>query len=275
MKRIQNVTFWRDPQLPGVETARVCRSRHVFPKHAHDGVYAIGLMEKGGSYCLEPGDEKTLVTTGQIALINPGQVHSGVPAGDRSISYRMLYVDRDLMHDAACEVGQCEGVVPEFGPMVVDNPGLHRRLVGVCRIVAAHGTRLEKESLLWEALSELVADYGDIRCPVHADGCRRSVRRARALLSEDLDNKLSLADVARSVGLSRYHLLRVFKRAAGISPHVYRTQCRIDRARRLLRANMPISQVALETGFTDQSHFTNKFRQFTGATPGQYTAAHA
>jgi AraC-like DNA-binding protein len=44
----------------------------------------------------------------------------------------------------------------------------------------------------------------------------------------------------------------------------------VDLGKRLLAEGMPVSQAALETGFSDQSHFTRVFRQYTGATPGQY-----
>ena len=84
---------------------------------------------------------------------------------------------------------------------------------------------------------------------------------------------MSLDDLAGSVGLSRYHFLRVFKQATGMPPHAFRTQRRIDLSRKLLRQGMAFSQVALESGFSDQSHFTKRFKQFTGATPRQYVSA--
>jgi hypothetical protein len=71
MKPRENVAFWRDMTVEGVEICRVDRSRHVFPAHAHDGIYAIGMMLSGGSYCLGPEKAYSLVSPGQIALINP------------------------------------------------------------------------------------------------------------------------------------------------------------------------------------------------------------
>ena len=84
---------------------------------------------------------------------------------------------------------------------------------------------------------------------------------------------MSLDEAAKAVGLSRYHFLRVFKKATGIPPHAFRTQRRIDLSQVLLLQGMALSQVALETGFSDQNHFTKRFKQFTGATPRQYLSA--
>jgi hypothetical protein len=97
MKPKEIVTYWRDPEIEGVEMCQVEGSRHVFPAHAHDGIYAIGMMQSGGSYCLGPENAYSLVSPGQIALINPNQVHSGVPVAGKRISYRMLYFDLNLM----------------------------------------------------------------------------------------------------------------------------------------------------------------------------------
>ena len=98
----------------------------------------------------------------------------------------------------------------------------------------------------------------------------RIIRQAQDCLSENLDRKMALSEVACAVGMSRYHFLREFKRATGLSPHRFRTQRRLEQAKALIHRGMPFAQVALETGFVDQSHLTKKFKQFYGATPGQY-----
>ncbi len=132
---------------------------------------------------------------------------------------------------------------------------------------------MEKEALLVSAFHFLLSRHGK------TDGSKpdkilrhQPVLRARDLLSQDLDRKLTLEDVALSVGLSRFHFLRTFKRETGLSPHLYRTLKRVEAARELLRKGMPAARVALETGFTDQSHFANTFRRYFGATPKQYLA---
>ena len=98
---------------------------------------------------------------------------------------------------------------------------------------------------------------------------------AKEFLSANLEARLSLEEVAAAVGLSRYHFLRIFKQETGLPPHLYRVQRRIDAAQQLLKKGVPFSEVALATGFTDQSHFTNKFRQFIGATPSQYLSGNS
>lgn len=273
MKSIDHVTFWRDPALDGIEICRVNGSRHVFPDHAHDGIYAIGLMESGSSYCLGPQKSDSLVAPGQIALINPSQVHSGVPVSAQPISYRMVYFDLALMVSTFADVYQQSPVTPEFSRMVVGNKRIWQRLWRLCLTVEGPGGQLEKESALMDALAGvllLCSPAPSIRRVWR--GCDRPIRHAMEFLAENLEQKTSLEMVARSAGLSRYHFLRVFKRETGLSPHLFRTLRRIDRAKQLLCNGTPLAEAALMVGFSDQSHFTNTFRKYTGATPGQYVA---
>ena len=271
MKPTDNVTYWRDPEFAGIEICRVTGTRHVFPDHAHEDIYAIGLMERGGSYCLGPQKSDSLVAPGQLALINPGQVHSGVPYQGRRITYRMVYFSVDLMRAAVAEMSRESQPVLAFPRMVVDDAALWRRFQRLSRIMAGSGDRLERESAVMEALAGLVNRYGNVTTRRFPRRCgRRSIDRAMAFLAEALDRKISLESAARAAGLSRYHFLRVFKRETGLSPHLFRTLQRIDRAKQLLREGTALSETALAVGFSDQSHFSNTFRKYTGATPGQY-----
>lgn len=271
MKAIGEVTFWRDPRIQGVEICQVNDSKHVFPDHAHDGIYAIGMMFAGGAYCLGSEKSYSLVSPGQIALINPSQVHSGVPLSGERITYRMIYFDMDLVVAATEEVARLPYRLPEFPCMVMGDPQLWQRLQRLCRVMQGPDGQLEKESVLMETMAHLVPFYGNMRIKKATSQIgNESIRHARAFLSENLDRKISLEDVALSAGLSRYHFLRVFKQATGLSPHQYRTLRRIELAKHLLRSGRPTARVALDVGFSDQSHFSNTFRKFTGATPGQY-----
>jgi AraC-like DNA-binding protein len=274
MKRIENVKYWRDPDLEGVETYRVCQTRHVFPKHAHEEVYSIGLMEIGASYCLGREKEETLTRAGQVVLINPGQVHSGVPYKMRPITYRMVYLDRDFVKQAAADALERNDFLPELRPYIVNDSAMFALLSKIYDLMAGNADLLEKESLVTLAVGLLVSEYAGIRPLERSNGSnRRAVRLAKEFLASSLDEKITLDQVAKAVGLSRYYFLRLFKQETGLSPHTFRTQLRIDLAKDLLLQGMPPAEVALETGFTDQSHLTNKFRQFTCATPMQYLSA--
>jgi len=85
---------------------------------------------------------------------------------------------------------------------------------------------------------------------------------------------IHLNDLAQTAGLSAFHFAKLFKQSTGASPHQYILQRRLERAKELLRKpSMSLSEIGLESGFADQSHFTNVFRRFIGATPSKFRSS--
>lgn len=84
---------------------------------------------------------------------------------------------------------------------------------------------------------------------------RRAVRLAREYLEENFARNVLLEELAAVANLSPFHLSKVFKEEVGLPPHAYLVQTRLALARDLLLRGWPISKVAYETGFADQSHF--------------------
>lgn len=266
MKAGVNVTYWHKDFLEGLESCRVTDSKHAFPKHVHDDMYSIGLMHGGGCYCVSNADSDTIVLPDETVFINPSQVHSGIPLGKGRATYTMLYFKNELMAKLAGDILERQPFQPEFSDMVVSSPAVHGSFLSLYNALLHSEESMELEAALTESFSQVIRGCGTSG----KSGDRKLVRRAKEFLSGDLSCKVTLEDMAGELGVSRYYLLRTFRKEVGVPPHVYRTGKRIELAKRLLRQGMPFAEAALETGFADQSHFSNKFRQFTGSTPAQY-----
>ncbi|MDL2402553.1 helix-turn-helix domain-containing protein [Rhizobium mayense] len=107
--------------------------------------------------------------------------------------------------------------------------------------------------------------------PVRGGLSPSALRRVHAYVEEHLIERIQLADLSAVAGLSVYHFAREFKRTVGASPHSYITQRRVETAQEMLaRTDLPLSDIALATGFFDQSHLARHFRKFTGVTPAEY-----
>jgi AraC family transcriptional regulator len=101
-------------------------------------------------------------------------------------------------------------------------------------------------------------------------------RRVREFIDSHLDQPLSLGQLASLCALSEYHFARMFQLSFGLPPHRYVLAQRLLQAQQLLRNGaLPLGEVALACGFASASHFSNRFRQALGATPGQYRQAFA
>ena len=100
------------------------------------------------------------------------------------------------------------------------------------------------------------------------------LHRVQRYVWRHLDADLSLDDLADEVGIGKYHFSRRFKKRTGQSPYQFVIYERVRAARQQIRdTTKPLAQIALNTGFSSQSHFTRTFKQHVGVTPGQYRAA--
>jgi AraC-like DNA-binding protein len=99
----------------------------------------------------------------------------------------------------------------------------------------------------------------------------RALRRIRDYVEEHLTENIELEALAEIAGLSKWHFARAFKQSVGTPPHFYLIQRRLEKAQELLaETELSLAQIALKIGFSDQSHFSRRFRMFLGVTPTSF-----
>ena len=99
----------------------------------------------------------------------------------------------------------------------------------------------------------------------------RALQRVREYVEEHLSENIELETLADIAGLSKWHFARAFKQSVGTPPHFYLVQRRLERAQELLaETDLPLAQIALKIGFSDQSHFSRRFRTLLGLTPRSF-----
>ena len=109
--------------------------------------------------------------------------------------------------------------------------------------------------------------------PRHLD--HAALERARQFLDAEQTRVVRSAELEAVTGLTRYELARQFRLMCGTSPYRYRLMRRLHAARQLLARRLPLAEVALDTGFADQAHFTRMFKAAYGLTPARFAALSA
>jgi AraC family transcriptional regulator len=100
------------------------------------------------------------------------------------------------------------------------------------------------------------------------------VKRAKEILSANLEGSVQLKEVAKECGLSVSHFSRAFHRTAGAAPHRWLMTRRVEAAKEKLRdSRLSLLDVALACGFSDQSHLTRVFTGMVGSSPGAWRRA--
>lgn len=126
-----------------------------------------------------------------------------------------------------------------------------------------------KEEILLLLISLLIQNYGQPfeNC---IPECSGEIEKACEYMEQHFAERIYLDQICRYAGLSKSTLLRAFTKSKGVTPYRYLETIRINEAKKLLAEEVPPVEVAIRTGFSDQSHFTNYFNQFIGLAPGIY-----
>lgn len=136
------------------------------------------------------------------------------------------------------------------------------------------GGRLYAEALRNQTCIHLLRHYADVNfSETRLQGGLSAVqcRRLTQYIEENLDQDITLADLAGVVELSVFHFTRKFRAQFGRPPHAYVMGQRLERAKRqLANSGLPLKVVAANSGFADQSHMTRLFRKILKATPAEY-----
>jgi len=142
------------------------------------------------------------------------------------------------------------------------------------------GARLHRELCQRDGVSELAVEElllqlllagADRRCPPRRSQTPAWLLRVREMLRERATNHLTLTDLSRCAGRHPVQVSRQFHQHFGCTISRYVRQVRVARAQNLLAVpRLTLAEIALASGFSDQSHFTNAFHRLTGLTPHRY-----
>ncbi len=252
----------------GVEAVEAA-THHSFPRHSH-AQYGVGVIHSGAQKSYS-GRGMVEAGPGDTITVNPGEVHDGTPIGDTGRSWSMLYFEPALIQEAADDIAEGRRGTCEFHhPAMTDAMTARVFLSLFSAMTRSEGgsAAIRREELLLSLLAGVAGEGKGRSRPVPA-----SIGWARALIDDAPAMPVTLAELARESGLSRFQVVRGFARATGLTPHAYLMQRRIDLARSLIAGGMPLAEAAVASGFADQSHMTRLFVRNFGISPGAYSDA--
>ncbi|HEY9879218.1 MAG TPA: AraC family transcriptional regulator, partial [Leptolyngbyaceae cyanobacterium] len=161
--------------------------------------------------------------------------------------------------------------LPYFRQPIVGDRTLAAAFTRLFQALSEPASLLEQQSCLLAVLGQLFTHHTEPRyegLPLRSE--TRAIAQVRTYLETHYSQPISIEALAQLVGLSPYYLIHSFRQQVGVPPHCYQRHWQLLQAKRALRADEPLSEVAIAHGFYDQSHLTRHFKRAFGVTPGQY-----
>jgi len=229
-----------------------------FDLHRHDS-YAIGRTISG-IHCFNYRGKKQYSQPGNTIALFPDELHDGSAGDENGFGYRIVYIEPSIIQEV---LGGKP--LPYINDGVSNDHRLFRALDFLDKPITGDLDSLEESNIIFEISSALSEVSSKRRGRVAYD--YKAAEIARDMLSESLDQSISIEDLAKITGRSKWSLTRDFRALFGTSPYRYLIMRRIDKVKELLVRGEALADVALKTGFVDQSHMTNTFKQTVGISP--------
>jgi len=227
-----------------------------------------------------PSPARCVVPAGGLHLV-PGGLDFGVRLMG-ALNTLHVYVRRNVLEEVAAETMSGDPSHLEIPPQFLDPEPALTALMNAVSIALSEdgpGSALYVDYLARALASQLVRNHTGNRArrtpplgPIGTVG--PVIAEAIEYMRENLEESLSLEDIATAVNRSPSHFARQFRAALGIPPHQYLVVLRLKRAQHLLaHSRDSIAEIAFACGFSHQEHLTRTFRRWCETTPAAYRKA--
>ena len=262
MNELRTVTY--DQQL-SVEAYQFEGIKQKFPNHFHQ-FYVIGFIEKGKRF-LSCKNKEYVIAPNDLLLINPYDSHYCEQIDNTLLDYRSLHIEPAVMKTLCYWITEKEQL-PIFQQTVIPRYRDINDFKQLHKLILSNKQSMEKEEAFYLFMGNLLQHYASFSD--EKDEPSQNIQQAVLYIQQHFDQPITLDFLSELMSINKYSLIRQFTHFQGVTPHQYVTAIRIGEAKKLMEHQENLSDIAMATGFSDQSHFTRAFKALIGVTPKQY-----
>ena len=238
-----------------------------FPNHFHE-YYVIGFVEEGQRRLLCKNKDY-IINPGDLVVLNPSDSHTCMQINNEALDWRCINIKKDVIRKAAKEIYGKE-YLPSFSKTVLSDTEILILLKKLhTMIILGTGSSEIRKVKFYKIIKKLYDKYNGQILEKEATPAEE-IKYLCRYMENNYRQKLSLDELSEITRQNKFTLLRNFNKVYGLTPYQYLETIRIEKARAYLEEGHTPAEVALNTGFSDQSHFTRFFKSFIGFTPRQY-----
>ncbi|MCP3922259.1 MAG: AraC family transcriptional regulator [Desulfobacterales bacterium] len=259
--------LYKKHKTEGIEVLS-CTSSFRFKPHIHD---SFVLWISGG--CSEHyfvNGKSDILSKGHISIFNPHVVHENSSCSEYGRDLRSFYIERSFLDSLSSQITDKDNVGFSISQCIQKDRALFNNLLLLHDFLLQNNS--ETESALYDILSEFVVRYGEnINEKIFKGNNDKRIRLSIEYMNDKFDEKISVQELAKLVNCSTFHLIKYFKNKKGLTPHAYLIQIRLEKAKNMMNQGEKLSDIALNCGFSDQSHLSRNFKARYGITPKKYS----
>ncbi|KZL92450.1 AraC family transcriptional regulator [Clostridium magnum] len=231
----------------------------AYKDHLHEEL-SIGFIEKGATN-LKVNGKEYYIKAGEAIVIYPFVSHICQPIDLANWKFTMIYINKDFYKDILEDLNKSH-----FMGIKKLNDEDYRKINYMIDTMKGNESLIEKEEKIVSVLADIF-----INCDINIELVKdKQLEEIRKYIEINFLEQLKLDDIVMHFGLNKFGIIRSFKNRYNATPAAYQLQLRVNYAKHLIEENPNLVQVALNSGFYDQAHFTKEFKRAYGLTPKQY-----
>ena len=252
--KLLKYSFW-----DGLELKEATFRNQDFPQHFHD-YYSIGIIEFGVEK-LFVADKALILTPGSVIILNPYEPHAHGNYNSDSWKYRTVNLSPDVVKYLIPQALQKKSTRFVFDTNIIQDDHLFNQLLNF-HDQPANSNPDELAAIMNYAIRKYsaVPYSGKVRLD-------EKFNEVLFYIESNFFQKISIDALAEKMRMKKFHFIRTFKIEIGLTPGNYLIMRRIEHAKKMIVQGLPIVEVALDSGFYDQSHFNHFFKKYTGISP--------
>lgn len=264
-------SIWHSPHVRGLHVLRTNTHLHSYPSHLHDGMEIFWVRK--GAAVVRSRDCDWPVSEGEAGIVPPAELHSAwCPAG--RVQFDAILIPRPLLQGIIDDRELLrDGTGQPVGFRVISRQRASLLLPALLDVIYNGRSAAQITEALTPVLAQIL-EQPSAACGILGRACLHpAVSHAKSFIRDHCVDRVGLEELAGTVNLDMRYFISLFKEATGMTPHQFQIAMRVDRARNFIQQNVELCEVALLTGFSDQSHFSRHFKRHYGLTPGMFREA--
>lgn len=260
----RHIYYDRDLKIEAYNLSGIAQK---FPNHFHE-FYVIGFVYGGKRHLWCKGCEYDL-TVGDLIIFNPLDNHFCSPISDEILDYRALNIPSNVMLNLLKQITGTNSFT-YFSKNVIHNSNITKYVSNLYNTIIFQSSKQDKENAFFKLLDSLLQEnLISHKGKSNSSSCE-VIKNLCNYIELNYANNISLDDLLTMTHFKKSYLIRLFTKQVGVAPYRYLQSVRIGKAKKYLEQGIPPIETAYMTGFSDQSHFSNYFKDFIGLTPKQY-----